>query len=142
MAVRNHGHGAPRALIILSPSFLPKFALAFLFHTVTEILVDRFEGKRLNSPNDVVVKRDGSIWFTDPPYGILSNHEGFAAESEIGACFVYRFDPESRALSVVVQSMVHPNGLAFSPDESVLYVADTSAAVIENVRSAAILVAR
>ncbi len=105
---------------------------------MTEILVDRFEGKRLNSPNDVVAKRDGSIWFTDPPYGILSNHEGYAAESEIGACLVYRLDPATRALSAVVRSMVHPNGLAFSPDESVLYVADTSAAVIENVRPASV----
>ena len=61
----------------------------FALHTVTEILVDRFEGKRLNSPNDVVVKRDGSIWFTDPPYGILSNHEGYAAES--GASYALYF---------------------------------------------------
>lgn len=98
----------------------------------TEVLVDRYQGKRLNSPNDVVVKRDGTIWFTDPPYGILSNHEGYQAESEIGACNVYRFDPMTRELSAVVRSMVHPNGLAFSPDETVLYVADTSAAVIEN----------
>ncbi len=88
-------------------------------------LVDRFEGRRLNSPNDVVQKRDGTIWFTDPTYGIDSHYEGHAAESEIGASNVYRFDPETGAITAVVTDMVRPNGLAFSPDESLLYVADT-----------------
>jgi gluconolactonase len=88
-------------------------------------LADRFEGRRLNSPNDVVQKRDGSIWFTDPTYGIDSHYEGHAAESEIGACNVYRLDPATGALTAVVTDMVRPNGLAFSPDESLLYVADT-----------------
>ena len=89
------------------------------------ILVDRFEGKRLNSPNDVVVKSDGTIWFTDPDYGIWSDYEGHRADSEIGACNVYRFDPASGALGIVASDYERPNGIAFSPDESKLYVADT-----------------
>jgi len=93
--------------------------------TVTA-LVSHYEGLRLNSPNDVVVKSDGSIWFTDPPYGILSNREGHAAEPELPGCYVFRLDPESGALTIVTDLLVHPNGLAFSVDESTLYVSDTS----------------
>ena len=96
--------------------------------TPDEIVVDRFEGKRFNSPNDLVVKSDGSIWFTDPPYGILSNVEGHQAESELGAQHVFRFDPASAELAIVTSELIDPNGLAFSPDESLLYVSDTSAA--------------
>lgn len=90
------------------------------------VLADRFEGKRLNSPNDVVVKSDGSIWFTDPTYGILSDYEGYKAEPELASRNVFRLDPESGALSVVVDDFGQPNGLAFSPDESLLYVADSA----------------
>ncbi len=90
-------------------------------------LADSFEGKRLNSPNDVVVKSDGSIWFTDPSYGIDSDYEGNRAESEIGACNVYRIDGETGAVTAVVTDMVRPNGLAFSRDETLLYVSDTGA---------------
>ncbi len=93
-----------------------------------EVLVSHYQGRRLNSPNDVVVKGDGSIWFTDPPYGILSNREGHQAESELGANHVFRFDPAKQALHIVSAFVEEPNGLAFSPDESVLYVSDTSAA--------------
>jgi len=89
------------------------------------ILADSFDGKRLNSPNDLVVKSDGSIWFTDPSYGIDSEYEGDAAPSEIGSSNVYRIDPASGALTLVVEEMVQPNGIAFSPDERILYVADT-----------------
>jgi gluconolactonase len=89
------------------------------------VLADRFEGTRLNSPNDVVVKSDRSIWFTDPTYGIDSDYEGDKAESEIGASNVYRIDPASGAVTAVVRDRVKPNGLAFSPDEKILYVADT-----------------
>ncbi len=92
-------------------------------------LVDRYLDKRLNSPNDLVVKSDGSIWFTDPPYGILSNVEGYQAASEQQGNFVFRYDQASNDLSVVCSSMEEPNGLAFSPDESLLYIADTSAAL-------------
>jgi gluconolactonase len=94
------------------------------------MLVDRWEGRRFNSPNDLVVRPDGTIWFTDPSYGILSNDEGYQAESEIGANHVYRYDPTSGDLRVVVTDMEDPNGLAFSPDGSLLYIADTSGARI------------
>jgi gluconolactonase len=96
---------------------------------VDEVVVDRYQGRRLNSPNDVVVQRDGTIWFTDPPYGILSDREGHQADSELGKCYVFRFDPARGTLRIASDFVEHPNGLAFSPDESVLYVSDTSAAV-------------
>lgn len=88
------------------------------------VLASHYDGKRLNSPNDVVVRSDGSIWFTDPSYGIDSEYEGNAAPSEIGARNVYRISADG-ALSVVCTDLVQPNGLAFSPDESLLYIADT-----------------
>jgi gluconolactonase len=94
-----------------------------------EIVVDRHQGRRLNSPNDVVVKSDGSIWFTDPPYGILSDREGHRAPSELSANHVFRFVPASGELFAVTDAVEEPNGLAFSPDESLLYVSDTSAAL-------------
>jgi gluconolactonase len=90
-------------------------------------VVDSFEGRRLNSPNDVVVARDGSIWFTDPPYGIHhSGAQGHPGEEEYGGCYVFRFDEHEQRLDAVVTDMWHPNGLAFSPDERILYVSDTS----------------
>ncbi|WIJ25710.1 SMP-30/gluconolactonase/LRE family protein [Devosia sp. RR2S18] len=92
--------------------------------TVTT-LVDSYAGKRLNSPNDVVVKSDGTIWFTDPTYGIISDYEGYKTEAEQAGSYVYRFDPADGSLMVVADDFVQPNGLAFSPDESVLYVAES-----------------
>lgn len=92
--------------------------------TIT-VLADNYQGKRLNSPNDVVVKSDGSIWFTDPTYGIDNDYEGNRSESEIGASYVYRIDTNSGEITVVCDDFVKPNGLAFSPDESLLYVVDT-----------------
>lgn len=88
------------------------------------VLADSFEGKLLNSPNDVVVKSDGTIWFTDPSYGILMDYEGERAESEIGACHVYRIDTDG-SVHQMTTDYSKPNGLAFSPDESHLYIADT-----------------
>ena len=87
------------------------------------VIADGYGGKRLNSPNDVVVARDGAIWFTDPHYGIMTDYEGFRAEEEL-PCSVYRVDPDGR-IEAVITDMACPNGLAFSPDESRLYVADT-----------------
>lgn len=89
------------------------------------VIAENWNGKRLNSPNDAVVRSDGSIWFTDPTYGIDSDYEGNKAESEIGASYVYRVDPSSGQIDAVVTDMVKPNGLAFSQDETLLYVADT-----------------
>ena len=91
--------------------------------TIT-VLADSYMGKRLNSPNDVVVKSDGSIWFSDPHYGILTAYEGHRAEQEL-PCNVYRIDPESGGLEAVLTDFNCPNGLCFSPDETRLYVADT-----------------
>jgi gluconolactonase len=92
-------------------------------------VVDRWQGKRFNAPNDVVVKSDGTIWFTDPPYGLIIPEEGHGGTSEIGDCLVFRFDPASGALDPVTDLPEHPNGLAFSPDERLLYVSDTSGAL-------------
>jgi gluconolactonase len=105
-----------------------RFRKGGLAQASDEVVVDRYQGRRLNSPNDVVVKRDGSIWFTDPQYGILSNREGYEATSELGKNYVFRFDPSDQSLDVVTDYLSEPNGLAFSPDESILYVSDTSAA--------------
>ena len=92
-----------------------------------EILVDRYQGKRLNSPNDLVVKSDGTIWFTDPTFGITQSNQGYGGEQELAGDFVFRFDPETREIDAVIKEMERPNGLAFSPDENLLYVSDTSA---------------
>lgn len=97
-----------------------------------KVLADRYLGKRFNSPNDVVVKSDGSVWFTDPSYGIDSNYEGDAAPSEIGSSNVYRLDPMSGEVAAVAIDFVKPNGLAFSPDEKLLYIADTGATHVKN----------
>jgi gluconolactonase len=94
--------------------------------TVTT-LADRFDGKRFNSPNDVVVSSDGAIWFTDPPYGIESDYEGHKSEPELDSNNVYRIDPVTARVTVVADDFDRPNGLAFSPDESRLYVTDTGA---------------
>ncbi len=88
------------------------------------VIADHFDGKRLNSPNDIVCKSDGSIWFTDPPFGILGNYEGEKATPELPTN-VYRWDPVSQQLAVVAADINRPNGLAFSPDESKLYVIES-----------------
>jgi gluconolactonase len=93
--------------------------------TIT-VIAESFEGKRLTGPNDVVVKSDGSIWFSDNGAGTRGNYLGHKAPQEL-PYRVYRVDPKSSALSVVVEDMGRPNGLAFSPDESALYVVDTPA---------------
>ncbi len=90
------------------------------------VLADRYEGKRFNSPNDVVVRSDGAIFFTDPSYGIDTWLEGYKAPSEIGACNVYRIDTDG-TVEIVGDDFDRPNGLAFSLDESKLYVSDTGA---------------
>jgi gluconolactonase len=95
------------------------------FDGSVSVLASHYKGKRLNSPNDVVVKSDGSIWFTDPSYGILTDYEGDKSEPEIGNCNVYRIDGETGDITIVADDFVKPNGLAFSRDESILYIADT-----------------
>jgi gluconolactonase len=92
-----------------------------------EVVVDNWNGKKFNSPNDVVVARDGGIWFTDPPYGIIFPREGHPGEREYLDHYVFRFDPVSGEVKPVVIDVEEPNGLAFSPDGTTLYVADSSA---------------
>ncbi len=89
------------------------------------VLADSYNGKRLNAPNDVVVKSDGPVWCTDPDYGILSDYEGGRAEREQPGCYVYRVDPATGQVDVVVDNFVKPNGLCFNADESQLYIADS-----------------
>ena len=96
------------------------------------VLADKYTGKRLNSPNDVVVASDGAIWFTDPSYGILTDYEGNMAAMEQDGCHVYRIDPVSGDVAKVAGDFVKPNGLAFSADEKILYVADTGASHLPN----------
>ena len=88
------------------------------------VLADRYEGKRFNSPNDVVVQSDGAVWFTDPAYGIESDYEGYAAEPEQDGQHVYRIDPAG-TITRVADDFVCPNGLAFSLSEELLYIADS-----------------
>jgi gluconolactonase len=91
--------------------------------TIT-VLMDGFQGKKLNAPNDLAVHSDGAIWFTDPGYGIMSNYEGHKATFELPAV-VYRLDPKTREAIVVASDMDKPNGICFSPDEKLLYIVDT-----------------
>ena len=96
------------------------------------VIADTFGGKRLNSPNDVVVSSDGAVWFTDPTYGIDGQYEGDMAPSEIGASNVYRVDPGNGEVTIAADDFVQPNGLAFSPDEATLYIVDTGATHVED----------
>jgi gluconolactonase len=89
------------------------------------VIADSFAGKRLNSPNDVVIKSDGTIWFTDPNYGIMSDYEGYKADMEQDGCYVYSVNPDSGTIQVVADDFIKPNGLAFSEDEKILYIADS-----------------
>ncbi|MBL0151247.1 MAG: SMP-30/gluconolactonase/LRE family protein [Ideonella sp.] len=91
------------------------------------VLADRFDGKRLNSPNDIVCQRNGAVWFTDPPFGIHGWWEGEPATAELSQG-VYRIDPANGRVDCVLDDLAGPNGLAFSPDESVLYVVESRAA--------------
>lgn len=90
------------------------------------VLVSHYRGNRLNSPNDLVVHSDGSIWFTDPPFGLTQPNEGYGGQQDQPGSFVYRFDPVSKEIVAVIKEMERPNGLAFSSDEQILYVSDTS----------------
>lgn len=102
------------------------------FDGTVRVLADTYEGARLNSPNDLVVKSDGSIWFSDPTYGILTDYEGFYGTPEVDGCNVYRLDPESGDITRVIDDFHKPNGLAFSPDEDILYVVDSGATHLDD----------
>jgi gluconolactonase len=124
-AMNTNGHTVDREGRLVSCEHRGRCISRTGFDGRREVLAERHEGRRFNSPNDVVVKSDGSIWFTDPSYGIDSDYEGDAAPSEIGASHVYRLDPGSGRVDIVADDFVQPNGLAFSPDESLLYIVDT-----------------
>ena len=96
------------------------------------IIADSYQNKRLNSPNDAVVKSDGSIWFTDPTYGILSNYEGRLAELEQSGCHVYRVSARTGKITAVATDFIKPNGIAFNGDETALFVSDTGASHDQN----------
>ena len=95
------------------------------YYDKLSIIVEQFEDNKFNSPNDVCVKSDGTIWFTDPPYGILTDYEGNKGEQEYDGCYVFRYDPSIKQLDVVVSDLVRPNGICFSHDEKKLYISDT-----------------
>ena len=120
-----NGHTRDRQGRIIACEHAGRRVVRFEHDGGITVLADRFEGKRLNSPNDVVVKSDGSIWFTDPPFGTYAYYEGTKLEAELPATHVYRLDPRNRKISLVADDVDHPNGLAFSPDEKILYVIES-----------------
>ncbi|WP_207461171.1 SMP-30/gluconolactonase/LRE family protein [Azospirillum sp. SYSU D00513] len=106
---------------------------------VNRMLVESYQGRRFNSPNDVAVKSDGTIWFTDPVFGLKSPAEGGGGRMELPGAFVYRFDPATGGIDAVAKEAGQPNGIAFSPDESVLYVSDTARSLEQGSNGHAIL---
>lgn len=125
----NNANGNTRDLqgLLITCEHLTRRVTRTEFDNSITVLADSYDGKRLNSPNDVVVKSDGSVWSSDPPYGILSDYEGKNSAPEQAGNFVFRLDPDSHSLGVVADCLEKPNGLAFSPDESILYISDTGA---------------
>jgi gluconolactonase len=120
-----NGHTRDRAGRIVACEHLGRRVVRFEYDGAITVLADRFEGKRLNSPNDVVVKSDGSVWFTDPPFGTYAYYEGEKAEAELPHTNVYRIDGQTGAITRVADDIDHPNGLSFSPDERILYVVES-----------------
>jgi gluconolactonase len=120
-----NGHTRDRLGRLVSCEQGPRRVVRTEHDGTLRVLADAYEDLRLNSPNDIVERSDGSLWFTDPSYGIDSDYEGHRAPAEQPGCFVYRLDPASGKLTVVADDFVRPNGLAFSEDESTLYIADT-----------------
>jgi gluconolactonase len=120
-----NGHTRDREGRIVACEHLGRRVVRFEYDGAITVLADRFEGKRLNSPNDVVVKSDGSVWFTDPPFGILGFYEGERVQPELPHTNLYRVDGRTGAITCVADDIDHPNGLAFSPDEKILYVIES-----------------
>ena len=119
-----NGHTRDREGRLISCSHLGRCIQRTELDGRITVLVDRYQGKRLNSPNDVVVKSDGTIWFSDPFSGILTDYEGSKCEAELPPN-LYRFDPRDGTLSVVADDFQSPNGVCFSPDERRLYVSES-----------------
>lgn len=120
-----NGHTRDRQGRLVACEHLGRRVVRFDYDGAMIVLADSYKGKRLNSPNDVVVKSDGSIWFTDPPFGIMGFYEGERVVPELPHTHVYRIDGHSGEISLVADDIDHPNGLAFSPDESILYVIES-----------------
>ena len=120
-----NGHTVDNQGRLVSCEHLTRRVTRTNFDGTIEVIADSYQGKRFNSPNDVVVKSDDSIWFSDPSYGILGEYEGATAKPEIGACHVYRWDSQTKEVTAVGTDFVKPNGLAFSTDEKHIYVSDT-----------------
>jgi gluconolactonase len=119
-----NGHARDRQGRLLTCSHRDRTVSRIEFDGTVTVLASRFDGKRLNSPNDIVCKSDGTIWFSDPIYGISTDYEGGKQQQELPPA-LYRLDPQSGELHVAAGDFVNPNGLAFSPDERFLYVAET-----------------
>ena len=120
-----NGHTRDRQGRIVACEHLGRRVIRHEYDGSITVLADSFQGKKLNSPNDVVVKSDGSIWFTDPPFGIGGWYEGEKHTPELPHTNVYRVDGQTGAITLVADDIDHPNGLAFSPDESILYVVES-----------------
>ncbi|MBW8269740.1 SMP-30/gluconolactonase/LRE family protein [Caldovatus aquaticus] len=120
-----NGHTRDREGRIVACEHLGRRVVRFEHDGAITVLADRYQGRRLNSPNDVVVKSDGSVWFTDPPFGLLGFYEGEKAEPELPHTNVYRIDGRTGEIALVADDINHPNGLAFSPDERILYIVES-----------------
>jgi gluconolactonase len=120
-----NGHTRDRQGRIIACEHAGRRVVRFEYDGSITVLADSYQGKKLNSPNDVVVKSDGSVWFTDPPFGTYAFYEGIKCEAELPHTNVYRVDGATGAITCVADDVDHPNGLAFSPDESILYVIES-----------------
>jgi gluconolactonase len=120
-----NGHTRDRQGRIIACEHAGRRVVRFEYDGSITVIAERFQGKPLNSPNDVVVKSDGSIWFTDPPFGTYAFYEGNKLQAELPHTNVYRVDGQSLEITLVADDIDHPNGLAFSPDESLLYVIES-----------------
>jgi len=121
----SNGHTRDRQGRIVACEHQGRRVIRYEYDGAITVLADSYKGKRLNSPNDVVVKSDGSIWFTDPPFGIGGWYEGEKHEPELPHTHVYRVDGQTGEITLVSDDIDHPNGLAFSPDESILYIVES-----------------
>nr|WP_321982861.1 SMP-30/gluconolactonase/LRE family protein [uncultured Cohaesibacter sp.] len=121
-----NGNTRDRQGRLISCQHLTRSVVRTEWDGTTTTLASMHEGKRLNSPNDVIVASDGAVWFSDPSYGILSDYEGKKSTPEQDGCYVYRVDPDTGDVRAMITSLKMPNGLVFSPDEKTLYVADSS----------------
>jgi gluconolactonase len=131
-ALNHNGHTVDREGRLVSCEHRGRCVSRIEHDGTRTMLASHYQKKRLNSPNDVVVKSDGSIWFSDPSYGIDSEYEGDAAKAELDGSHVYRVDAATQEVTQVTSDFVKPNGLAFSPDEKLLYIADTGASHVKD----------